>query len=210
MDKLLDGYRRFRATSWPERKALFERLASRGQKPPTLVIACSDSRVDPTMIFDAGPGELFVVRNVANLVPPYTPPAADGEPEHDHHGTSAAIEFAVRVLEVREIMVLGHALCGGAGALIDGAPAQAQDFLPDWIRIARPARDIALNLSSDPAEQRTILEHQCVKLSLRNLETFPWIRERVEDGRLVLHGAYFAVATGVLERLREDGVFGPV
>lgn len=203
MDKLINGYRRFRATSWPERKALFERLAALGQKPGTLVIACSDSRVDPSMIFDAGPGELFVVRNVANLVPPYT------TPDHDHHGTSAAIEFAVRVLEVSEIVVLGHALCGGAGALIDGAPPQASDFLPDWIRIAGPARDIALNLSSDPAERRRILEYQCVKLSLRNLESFPWIRERIEDGRLALQGAYFAVATGVLERLRPDGTFAP-
>ncbi|GLK73849.1 carbonic anhydrase [Ancylobacter dichloromethanicus] len=203
MDKLLNGYRRFRATSWPERKALFERLAALGQKPDTLVIACSDSRVDPTMIFDAGPGELFVVRNVANLVPPYL------TPDHQHHGTSAAIEFAVRVLEVREIVVLGHALCGGAGALVDGAPPQAQDFLPDWIRIAGPARDIALKLSDDPAERRTILEYECVKLSLRNLETFPWVRERIEDGRLTLQGAYFAVATGVLERLRPDGAFQP-
>ncbi|QFR34539.1 carbonic anhydrase [Ancylobacter sp. TS-1] len=203
MDKLLDGYRRFRATAWPERKALFEQLAAIGQRPKTLVIACSDSRVDPSMIFDAGPGELFVVRNVANLVPPYS------TPDHAHHGTSAAIEFAVRVLEVSEIVVLGHALCGGAGALIDGAPEQAQDFLSDWIRIARPARDIALNLSDDPGEQRRIVEYQCVKLSLRNLETFPWVRERIEDGRLSLQGAYFAVATGVLERLRPDGTFSP-
>lgn len=201
MDKLLDGYHRFRATGWPERKALFERLAALGQKPQTLVIACSDSRVDPSMIFDAGPGELFVVRNVANLVPAYS------TPDHQHHGTSAAIEFAVRVLEVREIVVLGHALCGGAGALIDGAPPQAQDFLPDWIRIGAPARDIALNLSEDPAERRTIVEYQCVKLSLRNLATFPWVRERLEDGRLALQGAYFAVATGVLERLGPDGTF---
>ncbi|MDQ0304211.1 carbonic anhydrase [Ancylobacter polymorphus] len=203
MDKLLDGYHRFRATGWPERKALFERLAALGQKPQTLVIACSDSRVDPSMIFDAGPGELFVVRNVANLVPAYS------TPDHQHHGTSAAIEFAVRVLEVREIVVLGHALCGGAGALIDGAPPQAQDFLPDWIRIGAPARDIALNLSDDPAERRTIVEYQCVKLSLRNLATFPWVRERLEDGRLALQGAYFAVATGVLERLGPDGTFAP-
>lgn len=202
MDDLLEGYRRFRATSWPDRKALFEKLAARGQRPQTLVIACSDSRVDPSMIFDAGPGELFVVRNVANLVPPYT------QPDHDHHGTSAAIEFAVRVLEVKQVVVMGHALCGGAGALIDGAPELARDFLPDWISIAAPARDIALQLSEDPAERRRIVEHQCVKLSLRNLETFPWLKERVDDGRLELHGAYFAVATGVLERLQPDGTFG--
>ncbi|PZQ86017.1 MAG: carbonic anhydrase [Ancylobacter novellus] len=201
MDDLLEGYHRFRATSWPDRKALFEKLAARGQRPQTLVIACSDSRVDPSMIFDAGPGELFVVRNVANLVPPYT------RPDHDHHGTSAAIEFAVKVLEVKQIVVMGHALCGGAGALIDGTPEAAQDFLPYWISIGAPARDIALQLSDDPVERRRIIEHQCVHLSLRNLETFPWIKERLEDGRLELHGAYFAVATGVLERLRPDGTF---
>lgn len=203
MDNLLDGYRRFRNVSWPERKALFEKLAARGQRPQTLVIACSDSRVDPSMIFDAGPGELFVVRNVANLVPPYS------TPDHKHHGTSAAIEFAVRVLEVRQIVVLGHALCGGAGALIDGAPDKAQDFLPYWVDIGAPARNIALNLSQDPVEQRRIVEHQCVQLSLRNLMTFPWLRERVEEGDLTLHGAFFAVATGVLERLQPDGVFAP-
>ncbi|MDQ0512418.1 carbonic anhydrase [Ancylobacter amanitiformis] len=203
MDNLLDGYRRFRTTSWPERKILFEKLAARGQRPQTLVIACSDSRVDPSMIFDAGPGELFVVRNVANLVPPYT------TPDHDHHGTSAAIEFAVRVLEVSQIVVVGHALCGGAGALIDGAPEKARDFLPDWINIAAPARDIALKLSEDPEERRRIVEHQCVKLSLRNLETFPWVREKLAEGQLTLHGAFFAVATGVLERLGPDGTFAP-
>jgi carbonic anhydrase len=203
MDELLDGYRRFRNTSWPERKALFEKLALRGQKPDTLVIACSDSRVDPSMIFDAGPGELFVVRNVANLVPPYA------SPDHAHHGTSAALEFAVRVLEVSRIVVLGHALCGGARALLDGAPPEAQDFLPDWINIASSASGIARQLSTDPAEQRRIVEYQCVKLSLKNLESFPWVKERIDDGRLTLHGAYFAVATGVLERLRQDGTFGP-
>ncbi len=208
MDNMLEGYRRFRATAWPERKALFEKLADRGQRPQTLVIACSDSRVDPSMIFDAGPGELFVVRNVANLVPAYSAPD-HSDTAHAHHGTSAAIEFAVRVLEVKQIVVMGHALCGGAGALLDGAPAAAPDFLPDWIAIASAAGDIARELSTDKAEQRKIVEYQCVKLSLKNLATFPWIKERLDDGRLQLHGSYFAVATGVLERLRADGTFGP-
>lgn len=203
MDDLLDGYKRFRQTSWPERKALFEKLAARGQSPQTLVIACSDSRVDPTMIFDVAPGELFVVRNVANLVPAYT------TPDHAHHGTSAAIEFAVKVLQVSQIVVLGHAQCGGARALLDGAPEQAQDFLPDWIRIATEASDIARRLSDDDAEQRRLVEYGCVRLSLKNLATFPWIHERMEQGLLTLHGAYFAVATGVLERLASDGTFKP-
>lgn len=203
MDELVDGYKRFREASWPERRALFEKLAARGQSPQTMVIACSDSRVDPSMIFDAGPGELFVVRNVANLVPAY------GTPDHGHHGTSAALEFAVRVLAVRHIVVLGHALCGGARAALEGAPPEAQDFLPDWIRIAEPAVTVAMNLSQDPEERRRIAEYACVKLSLRNLGTFPWIRERLDEGSLTLHGAYFAVATGVLERLRPDGTFAP-
>ena len=204
MDDLLDGYRRFRVTSWPERKALFEKLAARGQNPQTLVIACSDSRVDPGMIFDAGPGELFVVRNVANLVPAYS------TPDHAHHGTSAAIEFAVKVLEVKQVVVLGHALCGGARALIDGAPEVAQDFLPDWIRIGAPASEVARRLSNDEAERRRLVEYGCVRVSLKNLGTFPWIRERLDEGILSLHGFYFAVATGVLETLRPDGTFGPV
>ncbi|HSI42550.1 MAG TPA: carbonic anhydrase [Xanthobacteraceae bacterium] len=202
MDELVEGYRRFRVGAWPERKALFEKLAARGQRPHTLVIACSDSRVDPSMIFDAGPGELFVVRNVANLVPPFE------LPDHRHHGTSAAIEFAVRVLEVAHIVVVGHALCGGARAALEGVPPEAADFLADWLRIADSVRITAEHLSEDPGERRRVAEYACVKLSLKNLATFPWIKERLDDGRLHLHGAYFAVATGVLERLRPDGTFG--
>src|SRR3954466_8889066 len=118
MQTLIDGYRRFRADAWPERRRLFETLAVEGQNPRALVIACADSRVDPAMIFDAAPGELFIVRNVANLVPPYAPDAA-------YHGTSAAIEFAVCLLEVQEIVVLGHANCGGVRALLEGVPDAA-------------------------------------------------------------------------------------
>ncbi|MEP9378567.1 carbonic anhydrase [Aquabacter sp. CN5-332] len=202
MDKLIEGYRRFRELAWPEHKALFETLAARGQKPETFVVACSDSRVDPQMIFNAGPGELFVVRNVANLVPPY-------QPDANYHGTSAALEFAVRVLEVKRIVVLGHAQCGGVSALLKGAPPGAQDFVAQWITIAEEARRQTLEADLPPDQQQYFCERCCVQLSLDNLSTFPWIAERVETGDLTLHGAYFGVATGRLELL-EDGEFRAV
>ena len=122
MDKMIEGYRRFLARSWPARQALFQDLAEHGQNPHAMVIACADSRVDPGMIFDAAPGEIFTVRNVANLVPPYAP---DG----NQHATSAALEFGVRVLRVTDLVVLGHAMCGGVRALLTGAPQDARDFL---------------------------------------------------------------------------------
>ncbi|MFG1397236.1 carbonic anhydrase [Roseixanthobacter pseudopolyaromaticivorans] len=200
MDSLLEGYRRFREVSWPTHKDLFERLAARGQKPHTFVVACSDSRVDPQLIFDAGPGELFVVRNVANLVPPY-------EPDGNYHGTSAALEFAVRVLEVERIVVLGHAQCGGVHALLEGAPALARDFVASWITIAEPARAETLKADLPPGERQRFCELCCVRLSLENLRTFPWLSERIAEGKLALHGAYFGVATGKLELLDADGTF---
>src|SRR3954447_11918827 len=137
MDDLIEGYRRFRTETWPQPRARFEALAALGQSPATMVIACSDSRVDPQMIFAAAPGELFVVRNVANLVPPYMPDAA-------FHGTSAALEFAVRVLRVKRVVVLGHAQCGGVQALLEGAPPEARDFVAGWMSIAERARQRVL------------------------------------------------------------------
>lgn len=199
MQHLLDGYARFRTSAWPGRRALFEHLAAQGQRPRTLVIACSDSRVDPAMIFDAGPGELFVVRNVANLVPPYQP---DGR----YHGTSAALEFGVRVLQVQHLVVLGHGRCGGIEALLRGAPDSAQDFVAPWMGIAAPARARALQCDTPEAQQQCC-EYEAVKLSLANLMTFPWIAERVGNGALHLHGAWFAVHTGVLDLLQPDGSF---
>jgi carbonic anhydrase len=202
MDELLEGYRRFRAESWPARRALFERLAREGQRPVALVIACSDSRTDPGMVFDAGPGEIFTIRNVAALVPPY-------ERDDAFHGTSAAIEFAVTVLEVPQVIVLGHAMCGGIRALLaEHGPASAGDFIGGWLRIAAPARARALECSS-PEQAQERGEQEGVKLSLANLLTFPWVAERVADGRMRLHGASFDIRTGVLTRLQEDGSFAP-
>ena len=203
MDDLITGYQRFRELAWPERKQTFERLAARGQKPETLVICCSDSRVDPQMIFDAGPGEMFVVRNVANLVPPY-------QPDQKYHGTSAAIEFAVRVLKVKHVVVMGHAQCGGVHALLEGAPPGAQDFVASWMTIAEPARRKAMAQNLSPAARQRFCEHCCVQLALDNLGSFPFVAERVADGTLRLHGAYFGVATGKLEIMGEDGTFSAV
>lgn len=198
MDELIAGYRRFRERGWPERRDVFLALAERGQSPRTLVIACSDSRVDPTLIFDVGPGELFVIRNVANLVPPYGP---DAEP----HATSAAIEFAVRSLKVSDIVVMGHAMCGGIHALLTGVPETVGDFVGPWLRIAERARDRAL--VCEPAERQAACEREGVKLSLDNLMTFPWIAERVAAGNLALRGTIFDIRSGVLSVLGADGTF---
>lgn len=201
MDELIDGYRRFRAGTWRDERARFEELSRLGQSPRALVIACSDSRTDPQMIFNARPGELFVVRNVANLAPPYGP---DDQP----HGISAAIEFAVRSLRVNAIVILGHAMCGGIRALLDGAPAEASDFVGQWVRIAEPARRRAMRT---PAEQRQdFCEREAVRLSLDNLMTFPWIEAAVAAGELKLYGCFFDIRSGILERLGEDGVFRPI
>jgi carbonic anhydrase len=202
MKALIDGYRRFRANAWLERRRLFETLAVEGQAPRALVIACADSRVDPAMIFDAAPGELFIVRNVANLVPPYAPDAA-------FHGTSAAIEFAVCVLEVPDIVVLGHANCGGVKALLEGVPDAARDFVGPWISIARDIRARVLTCSDD-GERATMAEQETVKLSLDTLMTFPWIASRVAAGRLRLHGAHFGIYKGMLSVLQGDGSFQPM
>jgi carbonic anhydrase len=201
MDELIAGYRRFRAETWPQQRARFEALAAAGQRPHTMVISCSDSRVDPQMIFAAGPGELFVVRNVANLVPPYLPDAL-------FHGTSAAVEFAVRVLQVSRIVVMGHALCGGIRALLDGAPPEARDFVAGWMGIAQRAREAALRCDA-PDQRQEIAEHEAVRISLANLRSFPWVAEAVAAGRLALHGAHFGVATGRLVLLPESGPARP-
>jgi carbonic anhydrase len=200
MDNLIQGYRRFRDNTWPEQRRRFEALAEQGQRPRAMVIACSDSRVDPGMIFNAGPGEIFTVRNVANLVPPYQPDGA-------YHGTSAAIEFGVLGLEVSDLIVMGHGMCGGISALLEGVPPPMGDFLTPWIRVAAPARRA---LECTPADPQLACEYATVQLSLTNLRTFPWVTERVANGRLHLRGAHFDVRTGILAMLREDGTFGPI
>ena len=202
MDRLLEGYRRFRRDAWPDRRRLFELLADRGQQPRAMVITCADSRVDPSMIFDTAPGELFVVRNVASLVPPYAPDAA-------HHGTSAALEFGVRVLDVPDLLVMGHGMCGGVRALLEGPPPEASDFIAQWIAIAAPAKQRTL-AAADRSEWQLRCEQETVKLTLDNLLTFPWIEQRVSARRLRLHGAHFDIRTGELSILHSDGNFAVI
>jgi len=201
MKRLLAGYERFRANGWPEQRRAFELLAENGQSPKALVIACVDSRIDPALIFDAAPGEMLTVRNVANLVPPYAPDAA-------YHGTSAALEFGVRVLEVPHVIVLGHSLCGGGRALLEGSPDKANEFVGPWMSIAASARTRALG-SVPPEERQQCCEHEVIKVSLANLSSFPWIAERVASGKLQLHGAWFDIGAGVLTILQPDGSFIP-
>ena len=201
MDPLIEGYRRFRDTAWPEHRARFERLAEAGQRPRTMVIACADSRVDPQMIFGAGPGELFVVRNVANLVPPYMP-------DQSCHGTSAALEFAVRGLGVAEIIVLGHGLCGGVQGLLEGVPDSLSDFMRPWMQVAaRARREVLACTAVDPQLQG---EQAVIRVSLDNLRTFPWVVAREAAGLLALRGAHFDVRTGRLALLQADGGFSAV
>lgn len=198
-DDLSAGYRRFRRTLWPREQERFTRLAREGQTPHTVVVACSDSRVPPEFIFDAHPGDLFVVRNVANLVPPYAPDTAN-------HGTSAALEFAVRVLGVRRIAVMGHSGCGGIAALMQGAPEEARDFVEPWVRIAEPARLRARLVHPFDAEAaRHFCELESIRVSLANLMGFPWIAEAVSRRALSLEGYHFDVGSGTLRRVLPEG-----
>lgn len=199
-DDLIAGYRRFRTGAYSTQRARFDTLAHEGQAPRSMVIACSDSRVDPSMIFDAGPGEMFVVRNVANLVPPF-------EPGGGRHGVSAALEFAVTQLEVEEIIVLGHGGCGGVKASLSGAFKDAKPgeggFIAHWIDLLDEERDRVHNaaaLHPDLDAQRA-LEQAAVRVSLKNLRSFPCIAAREAAGKLTLRGAYFAIADGILHIL---------
>lgn len=208
LSSLIEGYRRFRRDRWPQERERWSELAE-GQSPKVMVIACSDSRVDPAEVFDTGPGEVFVVRNVANLAPPF-------ETTPGLHGVSAALEFAVTQLEVEEILVLGHGSCGGCAAALtgqfDGAEHGAGHFIADWVRQLSGARDLVRSRHSKIDSEATLeMEWEAVKLSLANLRTFPWITERERDARLTLHGAHFSIAEGRLTMLDEaEDSFRPV
>jgi carbonic anhydrase len=194
MKSLMEGYERFRAGYWREHAARFSTLAREGQSPPAMVIACADSRVTPEIIFDCAPGEIFVVRNVANLVPPYAP-------DTGNHGTSAALEFAVTALEVRSIVVLGHSGCGGIKALVGSQPGEARDFIASWMQIAEPARRLVCDAPDAPADEAAkcaACELASIRVSLENLTTFPWIASRVAAQKLTLSGLHFNVETGSL------------
>lgn len=201
MEHLIEGYRAYRQKRWPELRALHRQLAERGQAPKALVIACADSRVDPATIFNAGPGELFVVRNVANLAPPF-------EDAPGFHGVSAAIEFAVIQLKVETILVLGHAQCGGVAAALEERPRDPHSFLDGWISLLDTAKARIIGVSGD---HPTALEYESIRVTLENLATFPFIAEAMRTRGLKLAGARYGVADGGLELLdAATGAFSPV
>lgn len=203
---LVDGYRRFKTNDWQKQRSRWSELAD-GQSPKVMVIACSDSRVDPATIFDTSPGEMFVVRNVANLVPPF-------ESGGGRHGVSAALEFAVTQLEVPEIVVMGHGGCGGCRAALDQTFKDARlgegGFISNWIDLLDEARDQVVRHHGHGTEAHRAMEFAAVKVSLANLRTFSCVRQREGDGRIKLHGAYFAIDDGNLYVLDEaTGEFSP-
>lgn len=203
-DTLLAGYRSFMGARYRSESQRYRELAREGQSPETMVIACCDSRAAPETIFDAGPGELFVVRNVANLVPPYAP-------DNEYHSTSAALEFAVQSLKVKHIVVMGHGRCGGIRAALDPSaePLSPGDFIGKWMSLVAPAAGaVAGNTMMTQGERQTALERISIRYSIANLRTFPCVRILEEKGRLSLHGAWFDISTGELWVMnRETGDF---
>jgi carbonic anhydrase len=205
---LVDGYQRFRQTGYARRLERWEQL-SRAQEPQVMVIACSDSRVDPAQIFDVDPGEIFVVRNVAALVPPF-------ETTPGMHGVSAALEFAVQVLKVKEIVVMGHGMCGGCKAALTqslhGTLPGEGGFIVDWIGLLDEAREtVAAEFGTEGVTAERAMEYASVQVSIANLRTFPCIRRGERSGSLKLRGAFFAISDGQLHLLDEaSGRFAPV
>lgn len=205
---MIEGYRRFRQTGWTQQRARWDEL-SEGQSPRVMIIACSDSRVDPAQIFDTNPGEIFVVRNVAALVPPF-------ETTPGHHGVSAALEFAVQVLQVSQIIVMGHGKCGGCKAALshdlkDAEPGEG-GFIHSWIELLDPARDTVIARYGDDRSRdvERAMEQESVKVSLANLRTFPCVRSKERKGELKLIGAFFAISDGQLHVMDEQsGIFMP-
>ena len=191
--QLIEGFSRFREKHFVQNDALFRGLVEQGQTPKTLVVACCDARVDPALILDCAPGDLFVIRNVANLVPP-------AENQGHYHGTSAALEFGVRKLNIEHIIILGHAHCGGIHTLLAGDIQKEDTFISEWMGIADAARErVALEFADrDSAARHRACEQQAIMVSLGNLMTFSWIRERMEQGALALHGWYFDIEHGEL------------
>jgi carbonic anhydrase len=206
---LAERYRGWRASRWEENRVWYARLAATGQHPRAMVIQCCDSRVNVAEMFGAEPGDLFIVRNVANLVPPY-------DPDRGHHGTSAAVEFAVNALKVAHIVVVGHSMCGGVHACHDmcagRAPEleQSSSFIGRWMDILRPGYDRVVARVDGEAAQKAELERESVLISLENLATFPFVRDARRSGMLTLHGGWFDIATGQLHVWQPETGFAPV
>lgn len=206
--ELLKGYRRFRKETYPRQRDRFEQTIKEGQHPKLMIIGCSDSRVDPAQIFDVDPGEIFVVRNVAALVPPF-------EISPGQHGVSAAVEFAVQMLKVRQILVMGHGRCGGCQAALtqDLHRADPGDggFIASWVKLLDEAREpVARKYGTTGRKAEMAMEFAAIRQSLANLRTFPWVAEKEQSGSLKLRGAHFSIREGVLYSLDEDtGEFLP-
>ena len=204
--QFLEGFRRFQQQLYGGNSQLATRL-KKGQNPQVLVISCSDSRVDPALLTDCAPGDIFTVRNVANLVPPY-------EPDNAYHGVSAALEYAVCVLRVADIIVLGHSSCGGIAGLLDAADGQrVGEFIGHWVDIAADAYARALERvgSQDPERLSRVCGQESILTSLANLQTFPWLKARLEQGDLKLHGWYFQIDSGeLLGFSTQTGTFEPL
>lgn len=192
--RLIEGYQTFMSGRYPAEKSRYRQLAETGQEPHTMVIACCDSRSAPETVFDCGPGEMFVVRNVANLVPPY-------EPDDNLHATSAALEFAVQSLKIRQIVVMGHGRCGGIKAALDpdATPLSPGDFIGHWVRLLKPAaQQIQDSQLLTSGERQVALERISIRNSIANLRTFPCVKILEERGKLQIHGAWFDISTGEL------------
>ncbi|WP_455482673.1 carbonic anhydrase [Bartonella sp. B35(2025)] len=199
-ERLLSGYQSFIKNNFSYKTTHYQQLAEEGQKPEVLVIACCDSRAIPEAIFNAKPGEIFVLRNVANLVPPFCP-------DKQYHATSAAIEFAVQLLEVKHIVILGHAHCGGISTVLKGTckSLTSDDFIGQWMSLLAPAAEtIVNNKLLTVLEQHIALEQLSIRYSLKNLDTFPWIKARKDQGILILHGAWFDISSGGLWILEQE------
>lgn len=205
-DRLLEGYTAFLGGRLREEQSRYQELAESGQAPQIMVVGCCDSRVSPEVIFDARPGELFVVRNVANIIPPY-------EPDGHAHGVSAALEFGIAALKIKHIVVLGHAQCGGVRAFAEDAePLSPGDFIGNWMKLMAPAMEKAGPRGAlSPADYLQKLEQANIVNSIENLMTFPRLAKMIERGTVMVHGAYFGVATGALSvRDRDSGEFRPI
>lgn len=198
-ERLRNGYAAFRGGRLAADRARYARLAERGQRPEIMIIACCDSRSAPETIFDAAPGELFVCRNVANLVPPFD---ADG----NWHGTSAALEFGIKRIKVRHLVIMGHGRCGGIAASLDPGSLDGTDFIGHWIRLLAPARALIADDPMEAADRQRALEFTSIRQSIANLRTFPWIAAAEAAGTIALHGAWFDISTGELHVL--DGASG--
>lgn len=195
IENIILGYQEFRKQYFTDADSSFDDLVRGGQKPKILMVACSDSRVDPALVMNSQPGELFVIRNVANLVPPY-------EDDQHYHGTSAALQFGVCVLGIRHIILFGHTQCGGMQALLENSPqvCDESNFISKWMELARPAQEAVLQYHPEKsfAEKTTLCGQYSLVNSLSNLQSFPWISERIEKGELFLHAWNFDLERGIL------------